>query len=237
MAMNLRVKIFADGANLEKIADHALNPLVKGFTTNPTLMAKAGIKNYRTFAKDALDIIGPDKSISFEVFADSHYEMLAQACEIATWGPNVYVKIPVMTTDGTPTYDLIKELAKSKVKQNVTAIFTTEQITRVSEALGSDTPAIVSVFAGRIGDAGGNVAYTMQWASTFLSFKGNQELLWASPRQVYDVVLASEYGTKIITVTDEILKKIPALGKSLHQFSQETVQMFYNDAQASGFSL
>jgi transaldolase len=231
----MKIKIFADGANLEAIAKHNENPLIQGFTTNPTLMAKAGITDYKAFAKEALEIVG-NKSISFEVVGDDPLDMAAQALTIADWGDNVYVKIPVMYTNGKPTYELMNKLANRGVKINATAVFTTDQIIAVSDAIGIEHPSYISVFAGRIGDAGGDVDYIMTWAGTFLRGTA-QELLWASPRQVYDVVLAEKAGARIITVTDEILKKVPTLGKDLVQFSLETCQMFYNDAKSSGFSL
>ena len=232
--MRTNVKIFADGANLEAIAKHSNNSIVQGFTTNPTLMAKAGITDYRGFAKEALQIVG-GKSISFEVFADDDEGMKRQAREIASWGDNVYVKIPAMKTTGEDNYEVMRQLANDGVKVNATAVFTTGQVGAISEAL-MDHPSYISVFAGRIGDAGGNVQYIMEWSSTYM--KGRpQELLWASPRQVYDIVLAGAYGAHIITVTDEILKKVGSLGKGLEQFSLETCQMFYNDAKASGFTL
>ena len=232
----MKIKIFADGADLISIKHHMNNQLVEGFTTNPTLMRKAGITDYKAFAKEALQIVG-NKPISFEVFADDPKEMVRQAIIIGTWGgDNIYVKIPAMFTNGTPTYDVIEQLSRNGHKLNVTALFTTDQIKKVSDAIGINNDSIISVFAGRIGDAGGDVDYIMTWAGTFL--KGTkQELLWASPRQVYDVVLAEKTGCKIITVTDEILKKIPTLGKDLTQFSLETCQMFYNDAKASGFTI
>jgi transaldolase len=231
----MKIKIFADGANLEAIAKHNENPLIQGFTTNPTLMAKAGVKDYKAFAYDMLRIVG-NKSVSFEVFADDDLAMTEQALEIDSWAENVYVKIPVMKTNGKDNYALMADLAARGVKINATAVFTTDQIIAVSDAIGIEHPSYISVFAGRIGDAGGNVDYIMTWAGTFLRGTA-QELLWASPRQVYDVLLAEKAGAKIITVTDEILKKVPTLGKDLTQFSLETCQMFFNDAKSSGFSL
>jgi transaldolase len=231
----MKVKIFADGADLTSIKKHMNNQIIEGFTTNPTLMAKAGITDYKAFAKEALEIVG-NKSISFEVFGDDPLDMAAQALTIADWGDNVYVKIPVMYTNGKPTYELMNKLANRGVKINATAIFTTDQIIAVSDAIGITNPSYVSVFAGRIGDAGGDVDFIMTWAGTFL--KGTaQELLWASPRQVYDVVLAGKARASIITLTDDLLKKVPSLGKNLTQFSLETCQMFFNDAKASGFTL
>lgn len=231
----MTIKIFADGADLTSIANHCENPLVQGFTTNPTLMKKMGIVDYPLFAKRVLEVV-QGKSISFEVFADDAEGMIEQAKKIASWGTNVYVKIPVMFTNGKPTYDVMHTLAQHDVKINATAIFTTDQVIAVSDAIGLDHPCYISVFAGRIGDAGGDVDYIMTWCGTFLS-RTPQELLWASPRQVYDVVLAEKCGAQIITMTDELLKKLPSLGKDLTQFSLETCQMFYNDAQASGFSI
>lgn len=231
----MKIKIFADGADLNSIKKHTSNPLIKGFTTNPTLMKKAGITDYTAFAKEALQIIG-NMPISFEVFADEEASMYTQAMKIASWGPNVYVKIPVMFTNGRPTSDVIARLADQGVQMNVTAIMTINQVITVSDVLGHAGPSVISVFAGRIGDAGGDVFETMRWSGTFLK-NTRQELLWASPRQVYDVILAEKAGAKIITVTDDLLKKIPTFGKDLYQFSNETVKMFYDDAKSSGFSL
>jgi transaldolase len=231
----MKVKIFADGADLTSIKKHMNNQIIEGFTTNPTLMAKAGITDYRAFAKEALHIVA-DKSISFEVFADDDEGMKRQAREIASWGDNVYVKIPAMKTTGQDNYEVMHQLAKDGVKINATAIFTTDQIIAVSDAIGIANKSYVSVFAGRIGDAGGDVDFIMTWAGTFLRGTA-QELLWASPRQVYDVVLADKARASIITLTDDLIKKVPAIGKDLTQFSLETCQMFYNDAKASGFSL
>jgi transaldolase len=231
----LRVKIFADGADLDSIIKHNQNPLVQGFTTNPTLMRKAGIVDYAAFAEDVLHNID-GKPVSFEVFTDDPEEMITQANKIASWGNNVYVKIPAFFTNGSPTYDVVKALVDHGIKVNVTAVFTDQQVKLFSDIIG-DKQSYISVFAGRIADAGSDPVMAISWAGGYMSRYPKQELIWASPRQVYDVKLASMWKAHIITVTDDILKKIPTLGKDLEEFSVETCQMFYNDAKSSGFSI
>lgn len=232
--IDLNVKIFADGADKASMLEIAQNPYVKGFTTNPTLMNKAGITNYEAFARDILTHI-TDRSISFEVFSDDFHDMKRQALKIAEWGDNVYVKIPVMNTKAEPAYDLIRDLAKQGVKQNVTALMTLEQVRDVRDALGNEIPAYVSVFAGRIADTGVDPLFIMKEAISMLP--DNQELIWASPRELLNIFQANDIGCHIITATNDIIKKLELVNKDLNQYSLETVQMFFNDAQKAGFSL
>lgn len=234
--LNLNTKIFADGADKKGILDMLQNPLIKGFTTNPTLMRKAGISDYEAFAKDILASI-KDKPISFEVFSDDFIEMKQQALKIASWGKNVYVKIPVSNTLGVPSYGLIKELAEAGVKQNVTALMTLAQVRDVTAALAYGPEACVSVFAGRIADTGRDPIPLMQAAIELLRPYSQLELIWASPRELLNIMQASDIGCHIITVTNDILKKLDNVNKDLDQFSLETVQMFRSDAVAAGFTL
>ena len=228
------MKIFADGADKNGILEMYSNPRIDGFTTNPTLMRKAGVKDYATFAKDILQVIR-DKPISFEVFADEFDEMERQALKIADWGKNVYVKIPVMNTKRETSFDLVRRLSKSGVQLNITAMMTLEQVRKVADAVQGGTSCFVSVFAGRIADTGVDPVSLMQEALELLKTTTNAELLWASPREVLNVYQAESIGCHIITATNDILKKLNLKGKDLTDYSQETVQMFYNDAQAAGF--
>jgi transaldolase len=230
----LVVKIYADGADKAGMLTSAKNPLIKGFTTNPTLMRKAGISDYGAFAKDILSNI-TDRPISFEVFSDDFDEMYDQAQKISSWGNNVYVKIPIMNTEGKTSARLLEKLAPTGIKINVTAIFTREQIEMVSEVLAEAAPCNISVFAGRIADAGEDPLPIMKYAMKLISSRPQQELIWASPREIYNVVQAHEIGCHIITVTNDLISKLPHLGKNLHQFSLETVQMFRTDSLAAGF--
>ncbi len=230
------IKLFADGADKQGILDMYKNPRIDGFTTNPTLMRKAGITDYVTFAKDILDEI-TDKPVSFEVFADEYKEMEQQALKISKWGENVYVKIPVMNTKMVPSYELIRHLSLKGVKINITAIMTLEQIRLVSESVIGGPSCFVSVFVGRIADTGVDPVPLMRQALKILKIAPNAELLWASPREVLNVYQAESIGCHIITATNDILKKLNLKAKDLTEFSQETVQMFYQDAQASGFKL
>jgi transaldolase len=232
----LKVKIFADGADLKSMKELAANPLVKGFTTNPTLMRVAGVTDYKAFALDVLKII-PDRPVSFEVFADDFPTMEAQAHEIASWGSNVYVKIPVTNTGGDFSGPLIATLTRAGVKINVTAIFTHDQVSRVGSALAEQTPAVVSVFAGRIADTGRDPVPHMRQAVTLLKNRPKAELLWASPRELLNIFQANEIGCHIITVTGDVIKKLSLVGKDMDTYSRETVTMFFNDATASGFSI
>ncbi len=235
-AVDLKVKIFADGADRESMLESYANPLVSGFTTNPTLMRRAGISDYVGFAKEILKEI-PDRPISFEVFSDEFDDMERQAREIATWGDNVYVKIPVSNTKGETSYDLAKRLSREGVKVNITAIFTIDQVRRVAEAVDGGAPCCVSVFAGRIADAGVEYMPTMTESMKILQPNPKAELIWASPREVYNVVEADSIGCHIITCTSDIIKKLPTLGKDLTEFSLETVKLFYEDATAAGYSI
>ena len=232
----LRTKIFADGAELDGMLALYREPHIKGFTTNPTLMRKAGITDYRAFAQKVLAAI-PDRPISFEVFSDEFDEMERQAQEIAGWGPNVYVKIPVTNTRRVPAYDLIHRLSHAGVKVNVTALLTIEQVYEVGKALRGGAPSNVSVFAGRIADTGRDPLPMMTDAMEMLSDEPNAELIWASPRELLNICQADAIGCHIITVTHDLLKKLPLIGKSLEDYSLETVKMFHDDARAAGYSL
>jgi transaldolase len=232
-----RIKIFADGASLPALIEAARNPGISGFTTNPTLMRKAGVTDYRAFAKEALAAIR-DKPISFEVFADDFAEMRRQAVDIATWGDNVYVKIPITTTRRESCVGLVNELSHSGVKLNVTAICTLEQVSQTAHALRGGSPSVVSVFAGRIADTGRDPIPLMREALALCRAADLRiELLWASPREVLNIVQAADVGCDIITVTPDLLKKLELFGKDLADFSLETVEMFYRDAKAAGYEL
>ena len=233
---SLNVQIFADGADLEGIRKLAQNPLIEGFTTNPTLMCKAGISDYAAFAKDMLGVIS-GAPVSFEVFADEFDEMEAQALEIASWGDNVYVKIPITNTKGDSSVPLVERLSAQKAQVNVTAMMTLDQVRHVAEALHEETPAVVSVFAGRIADTGVDPVPLMREAVGILESRPKAELLWASPRELLNIFHADEVGCHIITVTHDLLGKLKGVGKDLDQFSLETVQMFYDDASAAGYTI
>jgi transaldolase len=232
----LRTKIFADGAELDSMLALYRQPYIKGFTTNPTLMRKAGVSDYRRFAHQVLAAI-PDRPISFEVFSDDFEEMARQAGEIATWGEHVYVKIPVTNTKQVPAYDLIHRLSHSGVKVNVTAMLTLEQVRSVAAALTGGAPSNVSVFAGRIADTGRDPVPLMTEAVAILGAEPKAELIWASPRELLNIFQADAIGCHIITVTHDILKKLSLVGRSLDEYSLDTVKMFYDDARAAGFSL
>ena len=235
-AQSLRVKIYADGADKATMLKAYANPLIKGLTTNPTLMRKAGIDDYEAFACDIIAHI-PDRDISFEVFSDDFDEMYVQAMKIREIGKNVYVKIPVMNTRGESSAPLVRRLAEQGVKQNVTALFTEKQVKEVSDALGATTPSCISVFAGRIADAGHDPVPLMRRSLEIMCPRPNQELIWASPREVLNVVQAHEIGCHIITITSDILSKLSSIGKDLHEFSLDTVKMFRNDAIAAGYRI
>lgn len=232
----LQVKLFADGAEKAGMLEMYEKPYIKGFTTNPTLMRKAGISNYEAFAVDLLKAIS-NRPISFEVFSDDFAEMKRQALKIAGWGDNVYVKIPVTNTKGEPSYSLVRDLASAGVKQNVTALMTLEQVEKVTEALAKGPSAYVSVFAGRIADTGRDPMPIMKKAVDILSSHPKLELIWASPRELLNIFQADEVGCHIITVTNDVLKKLSTVGKSLIDFSLDTVKMFRNDAMAAGYNL
>ena len=232
----LGVKIFADGADLDGILALAADQRISGFTTNPTLMWKAGLTDYAEFAQRLLERI-TEHPISFEVFADEATEMRRQAMRIAGWGENVYVKIPVSTTTGESMAPLVRELSESGVKVNVTALFTTAQVELITEAVKDGAPSYISVFAGRIADAGVDPVPLMARAVDIMVAAPGSELIWASPREILNVVQADQIGCHIITVTHDLLKKLDLLGKDLDQYSLETVQMFHRDAAAAGFTL
>jgi transaldolase len=233
---DLRVKLYADGADIDSILRLYRDPLIHGFTTNPTLMRKAGISDYEGFSRSLLASV-TDRPISLEVFADDIKSMAAQARKIASWGKNVNVKIPVTNTKGQTTAPLIRELAGEGIVLNITAIMTLEQVKHVVEALHPDVPAIVSVFAGRIADTGVDPVPLMKDALVALQQRPKAELLWASPREILNVFQADEIGTHIITATSEILSKLKLFGKNLTEYSLDTVKMFYSDAEAAGFIL
>jgi transaldolase len=230
------VKIFADGADAAGIARLAQDPLIKGFTTNPTLMRAAGVTDYECFAREVLSIVGA-RPISFEVFADDFNEMERQARLIATWGDGVNVKIPVTTTAGESTQPLLCRLAELGIKVNVTALLTVDQVRATTAALGGGPPCFISVFAGRIADTGREPVPLMQEALEVMAPHPNLELIWASPREILNVVQADAIGCHIITVTHDLLKKLPLLGRGLEEHSLDTVQMFHRDAQAAGYTL
>lgn len=232
----LKIKLFADGADLVGISEMAVNPSISGFTTNPTLMRKAGVSDYKAFALEALQIV-PDRPVSFEVFADDFPTMEKQAFEIASWGKNVNVKIPVMNTKGEFAGPLIKTLSHSGVKVNVTALMTIDQVRAVEENLSGDTESFVSVFAGRIADTGVDPLPLMEEAVRILKRKPKAELIWASPRELLNIFQADSVGCHIITATNDIIKKMSLVGRDLHKFSLETVEMFYKDATAAGFKI
>lgn len=232
----LKIKIFADGAEKAGMLEMYANPVISGFTTNPTLMKKVGIKSYVDFSKDILSCI-KDKPISLEVFSDDFDEMERQAIEINSWGDNIYVKIPITNTKGESAVNLIEKLAKKGVKLNITAIMTVEQVKHILPALQHSPASYVSVFAGRIADAGIDPIPIMKEVVELLKPYPQMELIWASPRELLNIVQADDIGCHIITVTNDILKKLPTLGKDLNEFSLDTVKMFYNDAQAAGYKI
>ena len=234
--MDLNVKLFADGADKDGILEMYANPLISGFTTNPTLMKAAGVTDYKSFAKEILSYIN-DKPISFEVFSDEFYEMKEQALNIASWGSNVNVKIQITNTKGESSAGLVSELSSSGVKVNVTAMMTLNQVKSVLPGLSKGPGGYVSVFAGRIADAGQDPLPVMKEIVEELKQYENIELIWASPRELYNVVQANSIGCHILTATNNILKKLPTLGKDLDQFSLDTVQMFYDDATEAGYTL
>ena len=233
---DLSIKIFADGADFEKMIVLAKNPVIKGFTTNPTLMRKAGIEDYESFAKEVISVI-PRHPLSFEVFADDINDMQKQAEKIATWGDNVNVKIPVTNTKGESTNRAIEALSNKGVQVNVTAVFTLDQVRSITNALSKDTPAIISIFAGRIADTGIDPIPVMKEARKIMAEKPKAELLWASPRELLNIFHAEDSGSHIITVAHDVLGKLGLIGKNLDSFSMETVRMFYDDASDAGYSI
>jgi transaldolase len=233
---DLNVKIFADGADFDGMVKMAHNPLIQGFTTNPTLMRKAGVNDYETFARRVLAAI-TDRPVSFEVFADDFPSMAEQARAIATWGPNVNVKIPVSTTKGQSSNELIRALSSEGVTLNITAIFTLDQVHGVASALDPSTPAIVSVFAGRIADTGVDPIPHMRACKEILASRPKAELLWASTRELLNIFHAEEAGCDIVTVPNEFLAKLNLIDKDLSEYSRETVQLFYKDATAAAYQI
>jgi transaldolase len=232
----LKVKIFADGADKAAMLQLYAQPYIRGFTTNPTLMRKAGITDYEAFARDVLEAI-PDRPISFEVFADDSAEMERQARIIAAWGPNVYVKIPVTNTKAQSSAELVRHLSQSGVKLNVTAILPLEQVREISAALADGPPSCISIFAGRIADTGVDPLPLMTAALEIMRPYPKQELIWASPRELLNVFQADAIGCHIITVTNDILQKLALVGRDLHEYSLDTVKMFHQDAAKCGFTL
>jgi transaldolase len=232
----LKVKLFADGADLKGMVEMYERPWIKGFTTNPTLMRKAGVSDYRAFAREVLAAI-TDRPISFEVFSDEFEEMDRQAQEIASWGANVNVKIPVTNTRGEPSYKLVQKLSSAGIKLNVTAVFTLEQVREVVAHLDPKVPALVSVFAGRIADTGRDPVPHMAEALALVRRCPSAELIWASPRELLNVFHAESVGCDIITVTNDLLAKLASCGKDLGVFSLETVKMFHSDAEKAGYKL
>ena len=233
---DLNIKIFADGADLGQIEALAGNPIIKGFTTNPTLMRTAGVQDYAQFAIDALSIVG-DRPISIEVFSDEFHEMERQAMEIASWGDNVNVKIPVTNTKGDFSGPLIEKLSRAGVRLNVTALFTNEQVQSVTEHLVGQAASFVSVFAGRIADTGLDPIPIMAKSVELLKSRPAAELIWASPRELFNIIQADSIGCHVITATSDVLAKLQGIGKDLDIFSLETVRMFRGDAVEAGFSI
>jgi transaldolase len=237
MAVDLgTLKVFADGADRAGILRYREHPLIQGFTTNPTLMRKAGVEDYESFALELVELV-PDLPISFEVFADEFDDMERQALKIATWGENVHVKIPVTDTAGRSSVALQRRLAEQGVRTNVTALMTVEQVATVADAIEGGPNAFISVFAGRIADTGRDPVPLMRDALAVLADRPHLELIWASPREVLNLVQAAAIGCHVITVTYDLLEKLPVLGKDLDDFSLETVQMFHGDAASAGYSL
>ena len=233
---DLKVKLFADGADLPTMLEMARKPHIQGLTTNPTLMRKSGVKDYKQFAKSVLAEI-KDKPISFEVFSDDFDEMISQGMEIASWGRNVNVKIPITNSSGKSTETVVKYLSDQGVTLNVTAILTIEQVSAVVESINQDSRAFISVFAGRIADTGRDPLPLMKKSLEIMQVKPNTELIWASPRELLNVIQANVIGCHVITATTDILMKLDLIGKDLSQYSLETVKMFRDDALASGYSI
>jgi transaldolase len=232
----LTTKIYADGAELNGIVEMAKNPFIKGFTTNPTLMRKAGIADYKGFAKQVIHAV-PDRPISFEVFSDDFEEMYAQAMEIASWGDNVNIKVPVTNTLNAFSGDLIKRLSLQGVFVNVTALMTIGQVNKVMECLQGNAPAYISVFAGRIADTGRDPMPIMKEAADISRTRSRTEIIWASPRELFNIFQANDAGVQIITVANDLLNKLSLVDKDLDEYSLETVKMFRNDALKAGFTI
>lgn len=235
-SLDLRVKVFADGADLPGIAALAANPLIRGFTTNPTLMRAAGVADYESFARQVLEVVA-DRPISFEVFSDEFDEMERQALKIARWADNVYVKIPVTNTRGESSLDLVSSLAGAGVKVNLTAMMTAEQVKAAAERLSGGPPSCVSVFAGRIADTGRDPVPIMRDCLAAIAGEPQVELIWASPRELLNIFQADAIGCHIITVTHDLLKKLANVGRDLDEYSLDTVRMFHRDAEQAGYRL
>jgi transaldolase len=233
---DLKVKIFGDGADIASILDLGEKPFIKGFTTNPTLMSKAGVVDYEAFAFEVLQHIS-DRPVSFEVLADDEDTMESQARQIASWGANVYVKIPVTNTHREPMYDLVRRLSRDGIQVNVTATMTLEQVRELASALQGGAASYVSIFAGRIADTGRDPIPVMSDALDILRDNENTELIWASPRELLNIFQAEQIGCHVITVTNDILRKLNLVGKDLDEFSLETVRMFHSDGVKSGYTL
>lgn len=232
----LKVQIFADGAEKAAMLEMYRKPFVKGFTTNPTLMRKVGITDYEAFAKDIISVI-PDRSISFEVFADDVAEMERQARRIAPWGKHVAVKIPITNTKGESTVPLVRKLSQDGIALNVTALFTLKQVQDVVDAVKGGAPCFISVFAGRVADTGVDPVPLMAEALKIMKAAPNTALIWASPRELLNIFQADDIGCHVITVTNDIIKKLSLVGKDMDEYSLETVKMFYDDGKAAGYML
>ncbi len=235
-AATLKVKLYADGADRDSMLKMYRENIVSGFTTNPSLLKKAGVRDYRAFAKEILTTIS-DRPISFEVFADDFRDMERQASEIAQWGKNVYVKIPITNSEGQSSIPLIQKLSHSKVQLNVTALLTLSQVHETVQAVKGGAPTVVSVFAGRVSDTGRDATALMMAAREICALEPKAELLWASTREVYNIIQADQTGCQIITVPFDILAKLSGLGKDLTQLSLDTVRTFKKDAEQAGFEL
>ncbi len=232
----MKIKIFADGADLEVIRQMAKDPVIRGFTTNPTLMRKSRVADYKAFALEVLKLV-PDRPISFEVFSDDFKEMERQALEIASWGKNVYVKIPVTNTRREFSGPLVRELSENGVQVNVTALMTNQQVNEVLKSLSKNTPSFLSVFAGRIADTGRDPVPIMKEAVMSMRSHPQAELIWASPRELLNIFQADAIGCHVITATADVISKLALVGKDLDQFSLETVQMFHRDAMTAQFTI
>jgi len=232
----LKIKIFADGADLKEMKRMVEKPFIKGLTTNPTLMRKAGVKNYEKFICDVLKEF-PEISISFEVFADDFPTMAHQAKKIASYGKNIYVKIPVTNTEMKSTVSLIKDLTEEGIKVNVTAVMTLEQVVNITEAIRKNTPAYISVFAGRVADTGRDPVPIMAECLKIIKENPSIELLWASPRELLNIFQADQIGCHIITATSNLIDKMDLIGKDLPSYSLDTVKMFYHDALEAAYDI
>jgi len=232
----LKIKLFADGADLKNIIELNAKPYIKGFTTNPTLMRQSGVSNYKSFASEIITRIG-NKTISFEVLSNDFKDMERQANEISSWGENVYVKIPISNCNGESTSRVIKNLVKQGCKLNITAVMTLDQITNIVNYLDSNIPSYISIFGGRIADTGRDPLETFEKATAIITNLTKCEIIWASPRELLNIFQAEKSGCDIITLTNDLLKKLPLIGKDLSEYSQETVKMFVEDAIASNLKI